>query len=571
MEYWKKIFTQIFDFLKGLSAAKKAAMVFTGVAIAIGMSALFYWAGETTYQPLMTNLGAEDSSNIIRILREKNIPFKVDPGGKNISIPPESVYDLRLELATMGLPQSSVVGYEIFDKQSLGTTTFVQKVNQKRAREGELMRTINTIKGVKRSRVHLAMPEKSTFVEDQKKSSASVVLDLEPGTVLNEKQIYGIGNLVSHAVEGMELNDVLITDSSGKTLSKNSGDEVSSMTIAQSDFRAKREREIEGRIQEMLSRVVGEGKVVAKVSADMDFAQVSETQTIYDQDGSAVRSTERRNDNMNGVRPGPQGLVGAASNTPGESPVANRDIRTETNKGHEVTNYEVPQTVRRTTHEVGALKRLSVAVVVDGKTVKEKDAEGVVQTKVIPWTPEKLKEFESVVASAAGIDPKRGDTIEIKNLEFTREDFEEAAKVIAESERKSYIMNMIVYLVIGLTIVLFFLFVVRPFIKWITENTIDSVDTFLPQTIEELEKMQKNTALPGLEDSIPVLPEKIDPEKVEGEMIKEKIITLVDSNPHKAALILRDWLHIDPKKLKLAAEAAAAEAEGKGGGSGKTA
>jgi flagellar M-ring protein FliF len=196
----------------------------------------------------------------------------------------------------------------------------------------------------------------------------------------------------------------------------------------------------------------------------------------------------------------------------------------------------------------GTQRRLSVAVLVDGKTVKSTDKDGKVLTKVDPWPPEKLKEFEDIVASTVGIDKKRGDVLEIKNIEFTREDFDEVQKAIAERERKAYVQNMVLYGVIGLTVLLFFLFVVRPFIKWITENTVDNVDTFLPQTIEELEKLQKNSALPGLEDSVPVLPEKIDPEKVEGEMLKEKIVTLIDQNPHKAALILKDWLHTEKPK-----------------------
>src|SRR5262249_26369150 len=151
------------------------------------------------------------------------IPFKVDSTGKSILVPPESLFDFRLELASMGLPQSSVVGYEIFDgaHQSLGVTTFVQKINQKRALEGELMRTINTIPGVRRSRVHRAVPQKRAFVEDQKKPTASVVVDLDPGVQLAERQVYGIGNLVARAVEGMDVADVVIVDSNGKMLSKN--------------------------------------------------------------------------------------------------------------------------------------------------------------------------------------------------------------------------------------------------------------------------------------------------------------------------------------------------------------
>ena len=551
-EYIIRVFGQIRDFLGQLSPQKKAAVFGTSAAVVAGIVFAFMWAGNTTFAPLMSNLSPEDSNKIIRILRDRHIPFRVDPSGKNITVPPESVDQLRLELATSGMPESSTVGYEVFDKTTLGTTSAVQKINQKRALEGELMRTINSIRGVQRSRVHLATPSKSTFVEDQKKSTASVVLDLEPGTVLSEKQIYGIGNLVAKAVEGLDVNDVVIVDSNGKVLSKNSADPLAAATANQLDFQQKVEQDYEKRIETLLSRVVGDGHVVAKVTADLDFAQVNETQTTYDADGSAVLSTEKRTDVMNGTRPGPYGVTGAVSNQPGTPPPANGEIRTDTNKDYNVINYKVPQTVRQTSHPTGSVKRLSVAVLVDGKNIKSIGKDGITQVKSEAWSAEKIKEFEDLVVGTVGIDKKRGDVLEIRNMEFTKEDFEEASRIITEKERKVYFMNMLIYGVVGMTIILFFLFVVRPFIKWMTDNTVESVDTFLPQTIEELERLNANAALPGLEDAMPVLPEKTDPVKVEGEMIREKIVTLVDANPHKAALILKDWLHADAAKAKAA-------------------
>src|SRR4051794_580664 len=170
----KKVFSQITNFMSTLSAGKKAAMAAVAGLVIAGFTGLAMWVGDTTYTPLMTNLGPEDSANIIRFLRDKHVPFKVDPTGKNISIPPESVYELRLELATIGLPNSSTPGYELMDKLSPATPSIVQKLNQKRVQEGELARAINIIHGVKRSKVHLAMPTKSAFVEDQKRTTASV-------------------------------------------------------------------------------------------------------------------------------------------------------------------------------------------------------------------------------------------------------------------------------------------------------------------------------------------------------------------------------------------------------------
>lgn len=549
-EYITRVFGQIVEFIARLSPQKKLAMAATTAAVVAGIIGTFIWAGNTTFAPLMNNLSPEDSNKIIRILRDKHIPFRMDPTGKNITVPPESVDQLRLELASTGLPESSVVGYEVFDKTSLGTTSAVQKINQKRALEGELMRTINAIRGVVRSRVHLAVPAKSTFVEDQKKPTASVVLDLEAGTVLNEKQIYGIGNLVAKAVEGLDVNDVVIVDANGKVLSKNSADPLAAATANQLDFQQKVEQDYEHRIETLLSRVVGDGHIVAKVTADLDFAQVNETQTTYDADGAAIHSTEKRLDTMNGVRPGPAGVSGAVSNAPGTPPPANGEIRTDTNKDFSVVNYDVPKTVRQVSKPTGQVKRLSVAVLVDGKQVRSVGKDGISQVKNEAWSADKLKEFEDLVASSVGIDKKRGDMLEIKNMEFSKEDFDEATRILTEKEHKAYITNMITWGVVGMIIIMFFLFVVRPFIKWMTDNTVESVDTFLPQTIEELERLNDSSALPGLEDAMPVLPEKTDPVKVEGEMIREKIVTLVDANPHKAALILKDWLHGDAAAKK---------------------
>ncbi len=560
---FNRILGQIREFLRTLSWAKMAALVGVLSAIVAVCAVTFGWLGDKNYVPLMTNLSPDDATNIMRILREKHIAFITDPTGKIISIPSQSVYDFRLELATMGLPQNSVVGYELFDKQSLGTTSFVQKLNQKRAQEGELMRTINTIRGVKRSRVHLALPQKSTFIEDQRKPSASVVLDLDLGVQLSDKQVLGIGTMVARGVEGLEPNDVIIMNSDGKVLSTNRSDPLAAATATQLEYQEKVQSDLERRIEAMLGRIVGEGKVAATVNADLDFMQVNETQTLYDNDSAAVVSVEKHNDSMNGTRPGAFGGAGSQSNTPGQTASGQGDVKTQTNKNNEVTNYKVPETIRRTTKSLGAIKRLSVAIVLDAKRLKVKDKDQKVITKVEDWTAEQMKEFEKIASSAVGLDKVRGDTLEIKSLEFQQVDFEDAERVVLEREQKSYLEKVMLYAVILVTLALFFLVVVKPFIRWLTDNTSESVDTFLPQTIEELERLQKSSILPNFEENIPVIPDSLDPVKVEGEMIKEKIVSLIDSNPHKAAFIVKDWLLSD--SAKRSASDAREEPEGKAG------
>jgi flagellar M-ring protein FliF len=253
---------------------------------------------------------------------------------------------------------------------------------------------------------------------------------------------------------------------------------------------------------------------------------------------------------MDASRPLASGAPGATSNTPGEQPgvVAQNGVKNNTAKSNEVLNYEIPKTVRTTQRPVGSLKKLSVAVLVDSKQVKSTGADGKTETKAQAWSPEKMKEFEALVTGALALDKKRGDTLEFKNIDFVPEDFEEAQKLLDSTATRSYIQSLIVYGVIGLIILLFFFLVVRPYIRWVTENTTDSVETFLPQTIEELEKIQKSSALSQLDEVVPDLPDRLDPEKVEGEMIREKIVTLVDNNPQKGALILKEW--ISTRKVK---------------------
>ncbi len=564
LEFVKKISIQLKDFFGNLSKGRKIALALTSIVILTSFVALFFWAGETAYHTLGTGFATEDATAIMRLLREKKIPFRVENDGKTIQIPPEYIYDLRLELATMGLPQTGVVGYEVFDKQNFGTTSFVQKINQKRALEGELMRTINNLKGVRRSRVHLAIPSKSTFIEDQRHTTASITLDLEPGTSLTEKQVSGISHLVASAVEGMELSDVTILDGNGKLLSKNLTDPLSLQTAAMLDYQQKMESEYEKRIEEILTKVVGEGRVVAKVAMELDFTQQSETQTQYDAETSAVKSQQKENQVMDGSRPVPMGPPGAASNTPGPAPGgATPEVRSNTQKVFETTNYAVPEKTTKSTKPVGGVKKVSIAVLVDGIYVKDptkaEDTPAVYQK----WSDDKLNEFKTIASTTVGLDAKRGDTVEVRNMEFRREDLENADRQIAAFERRKILMNGIKYAVMGLAIALFFLFVVRPFIKWLTDNTVENMESFLPQTIEELEKVKTQEAedLKPLEDAIPVIVDKVDPEKVEGEMIKEKVVNLVESNPHKAAMIIHEWVQrpakIQPKDAKAGGPAAA--------------
>ena len=479
---------------------------------------------------------------MIRYLREKRIPFIVDESGRSVSVPPEKVYDLRLELASSGLAQSGVVGYEVFDKQSFGATSTVQRINEQRALEGELIRTINHIKGVERSRVHLAIPQKSAFLEEEKRPTASVILDLDPHFNPSEDQVRGMQRLVASAVKGLDINAVTIISNSGKQLSQNSDDPEAAFAAASMDYQRKFEQKMEAKVQSLLGTVVGEGKAVAKVNADFDFSRVAETQTLFDGENSALRTSSKDVDNMQGSRPLPSGQPGVRAQTPGaENQIANSPIASNsTNRNRENVTYEVPSTTRRTEKPMATLKRLSVAVMVDAVAVPDPSVAG--GFKYESLSKEKLEEFRSIVANAVGWDKSRDPAIEVKSIPFFKEDLDAATKAAEVAERNRMIANVAQWAAIGLLFTLFFLFVVRPFIKWLTENTMDSVEDFLPQTLEELEKVQARQVAQSLEDILPEIEEKVDPEKVQSEMLKEKVVSLVNDNPHKASQILHDWI-----------------------------
>jgi len=549
--YLFKIYGQFDELISRLSLSKKLAFLGILGILLIGLTSIVFWSTRTHYTRLATQLNAEDSTQIIQFLKEKIIPFQVENGGKSILIPTSLIQELRLELATLGLPQSGIIGYELFDQQNFGTTHFIQKLNKKRALEGELVRTINTMTGVRRSRVHLAIPEKSTFLEDQKKPSASIVIDLNPGSQLSEKQVHGIGNLVARAVEGMDMTDVVVMNAQGKILSKNPQDPLAAETATQLDFRARLEADYEKRIESLLSKIVGDGRVVAKVTADLDFSRLDETQTLYDSDGAVIRSVERQNNQMKGSRPSPQGAVGGSSNNPEEAALEGNQVRTDTAKSNEIMNYEIPQTVRKTSQTVGSIKRLSVAVVIDAKIIKKQDEKGKLMTHFESWPEANMQEFQKIVSGAIGLDLKRGDFLEIKNFEFNKDDLnlEDTQHLLDHQEKMKLFQKIAFYTLIAFCLFLFFFFMVRPFIRWLTENTMDQVDHLLPQTVEALERLkldpysQKNAEesqeLTDLESM------KSPPEEVN---LKEKVHELIQANPQKAALILKEWLQGNFKK-----------------------
>jgi flagellar M-ring protein FliF len=389
-------------------------------------------------------------------------------------------------------------------------------------------------------------------VTERKPPSASIVLEVERGVTMTSDEIKGLQSLVSSSVDGMRSHHVVVIDSRGKKLSENDGDSMSTQTASRIALEAKMNDQFEKRIEDILGRVVGNGKVIAKVTVKMDFSEKVETQTQYDQENTAIVSEVKNEQKMQGVRPSPQGIPGARSNLPGEQPQPGiPETRNDVDKSLVTRNYNVPTTVTKSKKPTADVQEISVAVMVDGKRVPVKDKEGatvlndegLAVTKYQPWTEAELANFQQIVASAIGVNPNRGDKLVIKNMEFATEDLAEMEAIMRARENREILKNVSKYLMIGALITLFFFIVVRPFIQWLTENTVESIEDFLPRTLEELEKIQANQRLPGLEDVLPSIEDKLNPEKIEGNMLREKIIALVEQNPAKAAQVVHEMIH----------------------------
>ncbi|HXH74583.1 MAG TPA: flagellar basal-body MS-ring/collar protein FliF [Bacteriovoracaceae bacterium] len=549
------------DFFRSLDTSRRLGFIAIAGLLVATMVGIVIWSGKTDYKVLYTDLTKEDSAIIARMLEEGKINYQIKDESKTILVPEDYVEIWRLEIAKRGVNFTGTVGYEVFDKQAFGTTSFVQKINKQRALEGELVKTIMHIKGVTRARLHLSIPEHSPFVSERKPPSGSVVLDVERGVVMTNDEVKGIQSLVSSSVDGMRSHNVVVIDSRGKKLSENDGDQMSTETANRIALETRLNSQYEKKVEEILSRVIGEGKVIAKVALRMDFTEKYETQTTYDSENAAVVSEVRNEQKMVGVRPSPQGIPGARSNLPGETPQPGiPETRNDVDKSLVTRNMAVPSVVTKSKKPTAEIQNMSVAVMVDGKKVPVLDKNGIPMvnddgvnvTKYQAWSEEELQNFQQIVSSSLGINQARGDKLVIKNMEFAKEDLSEMEAIMRARENRELMKNITKYLMIGAIISLFFFMVVRPFIQWLTENSVESIEDFLPKTIEELEKIQANQRLPGLEDVLPSIEDKLNPEKIEGNMLREKIISLVEANPGKAAQVVHEMIHSADSQKEIA-------------------
>ena len=400
-----------------------AALV--AVVIAIGL-----WSSQGDYRVLFANLPDKEGGAVVAQLAQMQVPYKFAEGGSAILVPADKVNEVRLKLASQGLPKSSVVGFELMDNARFGQTQTQERVNLQRALEGELTRTISSIDAVESARVHLALPNQNGFFREQQKPSASVVLMLRGGRVLDRAQLAGIVHLVASSVPELQPKDVSVLDQTGTLLTQNGDHDGQGLDPTQLQYVNQMEGGYVKRIQELLEPVVGAANLRATVTADVDFSQSDATSEQFkpnqgDPKDATVRS-QQLSDTGTGANAVPSGVPGATSNTPpvpATAPINGASAPLQAAQGgsvgpnghrETVTNYEVDRTVRVTRGATGLVRRLNAAVVVNQKTTT--DAKG--KTTTTPLTQEEMDKLTALVQEAIGYDKDRGDSVKVINAPF---------------------------------------------------------------------------------------------------------------------------------------------------------
>ncbi|MBW1975440.1 MAG: flagellar M-ring protein FliF [Deltaproteobacteria bacterium] len=516
--------TAIWQRFNKLPLPQKIFLVGSLLAIVGSVSYVIYRINRPEYTLLYGRIPEKDMASVVEYLKQQKVPYKIE--ADKIFVPKDRLYDIRLAMAKEGIPKGSGVGFEIFDEQKLGSTEFVQKVNYQRALQGELARTIAEMEKVEEARVHLVLPEESLFVEDEKPPSASIVLKLKPGVELSPREVQGIVHLVCGAVRGLSQENVTIVSTNGKVLFERDTIQASfELTDLQLKYKRKLEQELQRKVQSMLASVLGDEDVIVRVSADIDFNQVTVTENLYDPDSAVIRSQQRSIEKSKGLAGTPKGNPDVPINVeskllvnqpPGKSAEAKEQ---SFERQEEITNYEMNRTARKVVYSPGTIKRLSVAVVVDGP-YKEEVSKGVIKKIFVGRSEQELKVIEDVVKKAVGFNADRGDQVTVSNIPFASELVPKPAPpnrwIALLKEYQKTIINVLIAILV-------FFFVVRPLMK--------KIETIVTEKPPEEIPAEEIPALPEEEE----IPKALTP--------RQQAIALVQEHPDRAAEIIKAWLN----------------------------
>ncbi|ACN16787.1 FliF [Desulforapulum autotrophicum HRM2] len=461
---------QTINLYKEMPLARKILMGVVVLAMFGGFAAMFIWANKTEYKSAYSGLNQEDAAAIVDRLKTAKTPYRIEAGGATIMVPADQVYDVRLSMAKDGIPKGSGVGFEIFDKTDFGTTEFVQKINRRRAIQGELARTIRAFDEVKDARVMIVFPKDSVFVEETKKPSASILLELKSD--LSEDKVAAVAHLVASAIEDLTPKLVTIVDTTGRILFEGKSEEekakIDARNLADSQYKYKMRYEttLAERIQTMLERIVGKDKAIVRVTAEMDFSTSNTNEEIYDpfeRETTFVRSKQILAETGQ-TRQDSAGIPSSVNPVVPPGGTADASAMEMTDKKNDTINYELSRRTRQTIKPMAVVQRVSVAAVVDGKYEFKTDDSGNRSKTYVPRSQVEMQQFSDIVVKAMGFNETRQDQVSMECFPFASID--ELGVVEPEltgwrAVQKAYgrtIANI-------LLVILLFLFVIRPIIK----------------------------------------------------------------------------------------------------------
>lgn len=532
---------------RGWGKLPLAGRVAVGLA-AVGFLAVAVWmvaaSGPGPMEPLYDHpVELAEAAQIREQLERTGVPYSISRDG-NIRVPSDRKLEIRMELASEGVQPTTTVGFELFDEQRFGASDFEQRVNFRRALEGELARTIQTLRSVEATRVHLSIPRRSLFRAEELEPSASVVVKLRRGAVLGNKQVVGIQELVARSVERLTPERVAVLDETGDVLSRDAEDSSGSMAL---DQRRNYERRIEGQVEDILERAIGEGHAVVRVAAEFDFTRTEEMQERYDPDRSVIRSEQRTEERTGGEADQAGGIPGVRSNLPGGPPPTKGMSAEASVRESETKNYEVDKVVRRVSTPVARLERQSVAVLVDGIWNTSENGE----RTYVERSPEELERIASLVKRAVGFDADRGDSVEVQNMQFVAD--EDGLESGAGAPGTSAWPSWLTYVVAGLAALL----IAGVFAMAMRRRSGQKEEpAALPLTVKQLEAELAGTpagerlGLPspaGAERAAgdaAALPGRA--ETREEEEIRHQAVSLASQDTVAAARVLRSWIHERP-------------------------
>ena len=547
----------VLEGLRALGPARLAAMAVVAVGM-LGILALLAMRGSapSSYALLYADLDLREAGQLVDALDKAHIAHQEQGGGQTVLVPASDVARARLLLAKDGLPSGGSIGYEIFDRgDSLTSSQFQQEMNQTRAMEGEIARSIRMITGVRAARVHLVMPKRQPFSHQQQDAQASVVLTMAGGARMDREGVQSVLNLISAAVPGLRARNIALIDSRGDLLAR-AGDpgaaEGTEAAQTAEELRHKTEQRLSRSVEDLLERSLGAGHVRAEAAVQMDFDQLHETQETYNPDQQVVRSTQTNSDNSKSTEPADK-PTSVANNLPNaDAAAAQGQAGSQEQKQEETTNYEIGKIVRTTVHDQPQIRRISLAVMVDGTTTP--DADG--KTAWRERTPEELARIATIARGAIGFDEKRGDKVEVVAMRFVSPDADSAAPEAASRFglhlEKSDVMTLIQTGAVGLIALLALFFVVRPTMLRLTTPgpALDGGSAALLAA----ESAQERLAVAGPAASgVPALAgptgegeeAMVNLVNVEGQMRAStirKIGELVDKHPEESLVIVRNWI-----------------------------